>query len=931
MAAIPSTILHDMSLDTTENMSALSGTSPGLSLSTNSVANFEKNTTTATTTTEATEKGNATGSDATKNINNCSNSTTSNPESTNTKQNDALQSPSTIASPSAHQTNLPASPQAPAHVVHTDKALEDLQDNGYDSDGASGPNNDVLIEEGDQFIEEDPVGTIPVESTASGGDDVVDTAMMSFIDIPESKLIKLSVSDLKIELQKRGVRGIYNKSKPQLQHLLRHSLASKDLTIPANSTAKPKKKDDMSAFAINAYWQPLVPESAPVAEPENIANFRAPTVPEEEAEFVPVKYNFNEQFDRPPFIGMKIVPRLNRNRKISKTTNNRIVQWSVVADEGGPRLGWVEKHNLSVESQPQDWLEAFLPSYRSPQESGKFHTNAWSKFTNMKAQFSYAGTKDCYPEYNKPFSPREIEQHIAIYILNGLSPSPNVEMKFSSHEQDPIQGNNLIRRSFGPNGVRRHRHFKAFFCVQDPMKPVPSRKENPLHKVSSFLKWIQQVSQSAWVLGRDLAGDEQTIGFQGNHRDKRRITYKAEGDGFQCDAICDKGYTFNFFFRNMPAPKKYLQQGWSPLHARMLSLFDCFQEKNHRVWMDNLYLSAKFAKGCFTHPQQVLLAGVARKSGRGVPECVLQEEVKNKTEARKVRGTIKAAVLRGDHKCPDLVAVSVYDTKPVHFITMIAEELKWVECERSIYCVETGKVEPMKFLRLNVNSDYNFKMNDVDAADQLRNNYRFDHWMRKRKWWWSIFFWGLGIVIVNAYICYVEFNLTAGKKKKDLLSHYEFRKAIALAWLDPDTYWANRYNDTVLENKGTKRKLDDMSTSTKATTRSSSKNLKRPTAVTDKSLDPYVGLHACRLSRDPPHWPKPQQTKRTKCALHHWAADLEERPHVVMCSRCRVNLCVHCFETFHSVENIVGQKNKICNELLELKKKKDTKNDKKEA
>ena len=32
-----------------------------------------------------------------------------------------------------------------------------------------------------------------------------------------------------------------------------------------------------------------------------------------------------------------------------------------------------------------------------------------------------------------------------------------------------------------------------------------------------------------------------------------------------------------------------------------------------------------------------------------------------------MRGKTKAAVLEGVFECPDLVAFSVYDTKPVHF------------------------------------------------------------------------------------------------------------------------------------------------------------------------------------------------------------------------------------------------------------------------
>ena len=50
-------------------------------------------------------------------------------------------------------------------------------------------------------------------------------------------------------------------------------------------------------------------------------------------------------------------------------------------------------------------------------------------------------------------------------------------------------------------------------------------------------------------------------------------------------------------------------------------------------------------------------------------------------------------------------------------------------------------------------------MGDVDVADQLRNNYWFDHWLRKSKWWWYIMFRAIGVILVNAYIVYVRVNL----------------------------------------------------------------------------------------------------------------------------------------------------------------------------
>lgn len=111
-------------------------------------------------------------------------------------------------------------------------------------------------------------------------------------------------------------------------------------------------------------------------------------------------------------------------------------------------------------------------------------------------------------------------------------------------------------------------------------------------------------------------------------------------------------------------------------------------------------MSAKFVKGCYTHQKKVKLAGVVRKGGRGLPECVLQADAKNKAELRQVRGTCKAAVLKGDSKCPDMLAVSVYDSKPVYFLSMIHEKIEWVQKMRLTFSKLTAKKEENMFLRL---------------------------------------------------------------------------------------------------------------------------------------------------------------------------------------------------------------------------------------
>ena len=74
----------------------------------------------------------------------------------------------------------------------------------------------------------------------------------------------------------------------------------------------------------------------------------------------------------------------------------------------------------------------------------------------------------------------------------------------------------------------------------------------------------------------------------------------------------------------------------------------------------------------------------------------------------------------------------------------------------------------------------------MDIADQLRASYRCDIGVRNRKWWWSIWFWDLGVMLVNSNIMYLKVYLSHGRQKKDLLTHHDFRQAIAIYWINEE-------------------------------------------------------------------------------------------------------------------------------------------------
>ena len=364
-------------------------------------------------------------------------------------------------------------------------------------------------------------------------------------------------------------------------------------------------------------------------------------------------------------------------------------------------------------------------------------------------------------------------------------------MKTKPQSLEPLQGNDLITGQFGANFDRRHRLFRKYFACQHPHKPVPPTSSHPNWKVDPFMLHLNQVFIQAAVLPEKLSVDEQTIQFHGASKLKSRIKYKKTGDGFQCDSICSNGYTATFFFRHQPAPKKFTEKGFSPLHSRILFMFEQLKNKNHSIYMDNLYMSASFARHSMRLQNKVKIHGVTRTDNRGIPKYIMQTQLQNSKMADEQRNTVKVAVLDGDSTIKDLVAISFYDSKPVYFLSSVIPEVKWSTVNKKVYSKLLNKKISLEFLRPNFVDKYNQDMNSVDRADQLRTNYNVGKGLRQRKLWWSIFLWGLDVALVNAYLLYKAWHEMHGLKP---MSHYHFREKVTLAWLDEERFWLGRYS-----------------------------------------------------------------------------------------------------------------------------------------
>jgi hypothetical protein len=210
--------------------------------------------------------------------------------------------------------------------------------------------------------------------------------------------------------------------------------------------------------------------------------------------------------------------------------------------------------------------------------------------------------------------------------------------------------------------------------------------------------------------------------------------------------------------------------------------------------MDNLFnleklFTALMIAKCLAH-------GVARPTGCGVPDGIKQAIELNIKKADALKGTTTAARLAHSKAWPNLLAVCVYDNKPVHLLSTVAESVEWIVKKSKVFQQEANQMKMMGYLQLNFIDDYNSNMIQVDIADQLRGQYRPDCWMRHKKWWWDIFIWGIGVAAVNAYKIYELMWLeqkAAGRTDLPVKwTHAEFIEQLVYDLIFPEQTLAHR-------------------------------------------------------------------------------------------------------------------------------------------
>ena len=182
-------------------------------------------------------------------------------------------------------------------------------------------------------------------------------------------------------------------------------------------------------FSGTAHWVQLNHNEIPVPNPTT-EGFHAPTNRDGTVENP--FYEFNETFDRGIYSEKSQELELTRSGKsYKKDDHGKDKYFEKVRDKGRPKTEWLKDHDLTSESPPIKWLMAMMskPRTNGP-EKRKTLFDDWTSWSNAKGFLGNCGKiGGMYPNWT-PFSIKEIQQFVGLYILNGLNISPRIEYKF---------------------------------------------------------------------------------------------------------------------------------------------------------------------------------------------------------------------------------------------------------------------------------------------------------------------------------------------------------------------------------------------------------------------------------------------------------------------------------------------------------------------
>jgi hypothetical protein len=136
------------------------------------------------------------------------------------------------------------------------------------------------------------------------------------------------------------------------------------------------------------------------------------------------KLNYDEAFDRPPFIALAKVVKVNKRGKPVNDRHGRVLYEEVVREERCPGLDWLKKHMLTADSRPSAWINALLPLKKKAGDPTENVTvDDWKEYPDTRAAIKTIGSS--FTRGNLSLSQRDLSVYHSIPIAGTVTVSLN--------------------------------------------------------------------------------------------------------------------------------------------------------------------------------------------------------------------------------------------------------------------------------------------------------------------------------------------------------------------------------------------------------------------------------------------------------------------------------------------------------------------------
>lgn len=398
----------------------------------------------------------------------------------------------------------------------------------------------------------------------------------------------------------------------------------------------------------------------------------------------------------------------------------------------------------------------------------------------------------------KPVVVAEIKCWIGILIYMGVTRMPAIEDYW---KHDGLYPTHHIRDFMS---CTRFQQIRRYFHVAHPDAPKETAEGRRLwhSKVDPILDQLKSASQAYRKPSSRISIDEAMIRCAGRSKDTYKMPNKPIDQGFKFHCLANAGFIHDFIpTSNQCGPDPIAASGFPEVDDVMSMtsrlVFGLVQRNCHYsgcdqafdVFLDNFYVNLPLFSA-LRKRLGIGACGTARTNSKDFPsELAVPKNAK-------LDYHFKTAVVK------DGVAVILWMDNgfvcvmtTIHFVKGRKSEVDALRKKPGPKSTNAAGIKRSGETVWKVGEwaaitkiptaimDYNFHMNGVDRADQLRSYYEVH--LKSWRTWYSIFFWAVDTILGNSFIIYNDHP-----KAEEGLEHKDFRMRLAweyiLGWTGSD-------------------------------------------------------------------------------------------------------------------------------------------------